>query len=798
MITPLSTQPPPQSPPPSLAEAPPALAGMASPVPAWLLAAVLVLVTLALYWPATRCDFVNYDDPDYVTENVRVQMGLTLGNMGWAFAAETANNWHPITWLSLMLDVTLFGKSAAGFHFTNLALHALNAGLLFWLLWTMTGSRWRSAGVAALFAWHPVHVESVAWVAERKDVLSGFFGLLALLFYVQFTQWAKRQAARAEPEAQVGPPQSEAASHLTPARFYLSGAYWLAWFCFTLGLLSKPMLVTWPFVLLLLDYWPLARFKPGNAGPLIREKIPFLALAAAASVVTFVVQQQTGAVTPMDSLPLGARCANALISYGGYLQKLFWPADLAVIYPYPDHWPLAQVALAGTILAGISAFACRQRRRYPFFLMGWLWYLGTLVPVIGLVQVGKQAMADRYAYIPSVGVLMIILWGAGELTRCRLCLRLGLSAAVSAALILCLVRTRQQLGYWRNSEILFRHALAVTVNNYIAHNNLGNALADQGQADAAVGEFQAAVRLKPDDAEAHNNLGMTLLDQGHPPMAISHFQNALRLNPDFAAARNNLGIALTKQGQTEAAILQFQAVIRLQPDFAGARNNFGLALLYNGQAKAAISQFQEAVRLKPDFSDARCNLGNALLQQGQNEAAVSQFQTTLRLNPNLTSAYNNLGHAFLQLGRVDEAITEFQTSLRLKPNDANIHYNLGVALVQQNRIDEAIGQFQTVIQVKPEDAPAHYNLGVAMSKQGQPDAAIRELQEAIRLKPDYAIAHNSLGNALLKQNRLDEAIREFQEALRYKPDYASAQNNLAKALALKSKTNAPASNPARP
>ena len=855
----------PSSDPVSRAQAPAAPVTSPPRFSTWLLAAVLVLVTLALYWPATRCDFINYDDPDYVVENARVQAGLTLDNVGWAFTTAQAANWHPLTWLSLMLDVNLFGKSAAGFHFTNLALHALNAGLLFWLLWRMTGARWRSAGVAAFFAWHPVHVESVAWVAERKDVLSTFFGFLALLFYVQFTQKVKCLAPRVGPESQVQPPPPESEPPFHLSLFNLSTFYCLAWFCFTLGLMSKPMLVTWPFVLLLLDYWPLARLKPGTVWPLLREKIPFLIMAAGMSVVTFVVQKQGGAMAPVQCFSLGLRSGNALLSCVRYLGKLFWPTNLAVIYPFSGYLLVGQVLLAGALLAGFSGWVWRQRRRCPFLLTGWLWYLGTLVPVIGLVQVGEQAMADRYTYIPSVGALVVILWGAGELTRRRRCLRIGLSAALAVALILCLVLTRQQLGCWRNGETLFRQALAVTPDYYLIHcglgtalenqgrtdqaisqyqealrlkpgdaltcNNLAGLLASQGRTDAAISQYQTALRFKPDYAPAHNNFGALLVKQGRVEEAVSQYQEALRLRPNYAAAHfnlghaylqqgridpaisqfqaalrlnpnypeacNDLGSVLNRQGRTAAAIRQYQTALRLQPDFADAHYNLGVIFKNQGRTEAAISQFRAVIQLHPDDTEAHYHLGGLLARQDQTEAAISQFQEALRLKPDYFEAHNNLGSLLVRQGRTEAATNEFQEALRLQPDFADAHYNLGNALLKLGQTDAAISQFQAAIRLAPDYAPGHCNLGVALTKQGRTDAAILQFQAALRLQPDYAIAHNSLGFALGGQGRLDEAIREFQEALRYKPDYASAQNNLAKALELKSKTNAPASNPAR-
>jgi tetratricopeptide (TPR) repeat protein len=662
--------------------------------PAWLVAVLLALVTMALYWPATRCEFVNYDDPDYVTENPRVQAGLTLNNVVWAFSTGQASNWHPLTWLSLMLDVNMFGSSAAGMHLTNLLLHALNTVLLFWLLRSLTGAPWRSAWVAALFAWHPLHVESVAWVTERKDVLSACFGFLVLVSYVRYARgggtakWERGEGRGQKSEVRSQKSEVEGQSLEVSALqrqsgglpFYRSPFYWLAWGCFALGLMSKPMLVTWPFVLLLLDYWPLERFKPGGGWLLVKEKIPFFVLAAAASVVTFVVQKNGGAMVLVETTPFGARCANALLSYGRYLEKLVWPADLAVLYPYPGNWPVTQVLLAGVLLAGISALFWWRRRRHPFLLMGWLWYGGTLVPVIGLVPVGDQAMADRYLYLPSVGVLMAVIWGAHELTRRWRFLLPGLSVAGIAAIAFCLALTRQQLAYWQNSETLFRHALAVTENNCTAHNNLGTALDSEGQTDAAISQFQEALRLKPDNALTCYNLGNALARQGDTDGALRQFQSALRLKPDYTKAHNNLGNLLAGQGQPGAAIRQFQEALRLDPDFADAHYNLANALLKQGRLDEAVAQFETTIRLLPEFAPARYNLGVVLSKQGRGDAAIGEFEGAIRLKPDYAIAHNSLGFAYAGKGRLDEAIHEFQEALRLKPDYASAQSNLAKAV----------------------------------------------------------------------------------------------------------------------
>ena len=758
-------RPAPQSKPAPTKTSAPVVAG--PPVPVWLIAVLLALVTMALYWPATGHAFVNLDDDLYVLDNPHVTSGLTLEGLKWAFFKPEVSfgYWHPLTLLSHMLDCQLFGLNPWGHHLTSVSFHALNAALVFVWLRQLTGATWRSLWVAALFAWHPLHVESVAWVAERKDVLSAFFGLLCLWAYARYAQQSGTSnqwsviSNRASPTSATGKVLRTAGygSLLTDHRLFF---YLLSLLFFALGLLSKPMLVTWPFVLLLLDYWPLGRFSPkskvqspksrtaegeitlhaprSTLHALILEKLPFFALAAGASVITFVLSKHAGALAAVESLPLGARTGNALISYCRYLGKLFWPTDLAVYYPHPGHWPLAKVLLAGGLLLGLSGLVFAQRRRFPFLLMGWLWFVGMLVPAIGLVQVYGFAMADRYTYIPSLGVLILAVWGGYELARRWQPAVLALSVVGSAAIVLCLVVTRQQLGYWQDSESLFRHALEVTENNDFAHNSLGAALSEK-----QAGEFEGEIVF-----DFHNSLGAALAKNGQIDEAIRHYQEALRLKPGYAYAHNNLGTALRNKGQLDDAIRQFQEALRLKPDYAEACYNLGAALAANGQTDDAIRQYQEALRLKPDYADAHNSLGAALAANGQLAEAISQFQEALRLKPDFAGAYYNLGNALASKGQMDEAISQYQQALRLKPDYADAHDNLGNALAAQGQMDKAIRQFQETLRLRPNDAEAHNNLGNALARKGQLDDAILQFQEAVRLKPDYAEARNNLARAL--------------------------------------------------
>jgi tetratricopeptide (TPR) repeat protein len=615
-----------------------------------LVCALLALGVLVVYSPALYCDFVRYDDPDYVTSNPVVRQGLTLAGIRWAFTTGAACNWHPVTWLSHMLDVQLFGLKPAGHHLTSLLLHAANSVLLFLLLRRLTAAFWRSAMVAALFALHPLRVESVVWISERKDVLSTLFWLLSVWFYADYVGQLRT---------------GKTAPGVSSAR--KSGSYWLSLASFALGLMCKPMVVTLPLILLLLDWWPLGRCEDGQKedgrgetgegrevgwGKLVREKTPFFALAMASALVTFLVQQQGGSVMPVDQLPIGARVANAFVSYARYLGKTFWPVGLSVFYPQTAHWPAVAVGGAILLLAAITWIVILRRRTEPYLAVGWFWFLVMLLPAIGLVQVGMQAMADRYTYLPMVGVWIMVVWGVH---RWLISLPNGgtaLAALGGVAVAACVVLTPRQVLVWKNSETLFRHALDVTEGNYFACNNLGNALLEKGDLDGAIALYQQALAINPDVAPAHKNLGDALLRTGQPDQGIVQLRKALQLNPSFAEARADLTKALKDSGKFDEAVSDY---------------NLGNISFQKGQLDDAIAHYNRALDINPDFAEAHDNLGSALMRKGRPDEAIHQFQEALRANPDLARAHNNLGSVLLSKGQLGEAIAHFERALELNP-----------------------------------------------------------------------------------------------------------------------------------
>ena len=578
----------------------------------WI-AAGLILITFFVYAQVRTHSFVNYDDPRYVAENSHVRDGLTWDGVVWAFTSADDANWIPLTRISHMVDCQLFGLESGMHHLVSVALHGLSAVFLFLLLVRMTGALWRSAFVGAVFALHPLHVESVAWIAERKDVLCGLFWILAIWAYVRYVE---RPAA---------------------------GRYALVIFLFCCGLLSKPMIVTLPVMLLLLDFWPLKRMNRSA----ILEKIPLFALSAAVSAITYMAQHRGGALIAIDQAPVALRIENALVQYWVYIFQFFWPAKLAVFYPYPASFPSWEVAIAGLGLAAATALALVEFSRRPYLTVGWLWYIITLLPVIGLVQVGLQARADRYTYIPIIGISIMLAWGITGVAesllrfdRSRDQRERSLPGTIACMLALAAwsAVTWLQIGYWRDSISLFQHAIAVTDRNYVAYNNLGAAQWDDGRSADAIPNFQAALQIKPRYPDALSNLGQALLNQGHALEALPYLSEAVQLEPRRMDAHFNLGRVYGMLGRTGDAIAQFTEVIREKPDDAEAHFNLGTAFASRQSWNEAIDQFRAAVRVQPDYVDAHFNLGAALASTGKFDEAIVEFSGVLRLRPGFTEA----------------------------------------------------------------------------------------------------------------------------------------------------------------
>lgn len=568
----------------------------------------IVLLVVFVFAPVVGHDFVNFDDPVYVLDNPIVADGMTWQGLVRAFTTIHAGFWHPLTWVSHMADIELFGFRPGLHHLVNVWLHILSTLLVYGLVTKMTGERGKAAFVAAIFAIHPLRVESVAWVAERKDVLSTFFWLLALVAYVEYV--AK------------------------PGR----GRYVLVLGLFVLGLLAKPMVLTLPVVLLLLDVWPLRRFNRAA----ILEKLPLLAVSLVAAAVTVWAQDVGGAVKNLDLFPLGHRIANALVSYVAYLGMIAWPVNLAVFYPHHPV-PAWQVAGAVAVLGGITWWALRLLGRYPYVAVGWFWYLVTLFPVIGLVQAGLQARADRFTYVPHIGLSLAVAWGAADLLRNRR-IRAALPAVATVVVLTLALGARRYVQTWRDNETLWRRALAVTTGNYMAHHNLGVALIAKGQDDRALAELRRALEIWPEFAEAHNTIGNLLARAQNDEAAIAHYRESLRLSPYFAPAHNNLGLALMRREAYDEALSHFQQALDLAPFSPAAHHNLGRVCFARGLAKEAETHYREAIRLRPRYAEAHYSLGEVLAASHRFDEAAAEFRAALAIAPGHTLARAALGN----------------------------------------------------------------------------------------------------------------------------------------------------------
>ncbi len=660
-------------------------------------------LTLGVFWPATGHQFTELDDYAYILENEHVLGGLTREGVRWALGSIHSENWHPLTTLSHMLDVQLFGVSPAGHHLTGIILHALNAGLLFAVLTSMTGAFRLSFLVAALFGLHPLRVESVVWVSERKDVLSAFFWILAMGAYLGYV---RRRG---------------------PWRYGLTAAL------FILGLMSKPMVVTFPLALLLLDYWPLGRWRfpadRGGFGRLVLEKVPLLVLSAASAAVTFLAQRSAGAVIGLGDLPFAHRLANVPMAYARYLKKTVLPTDLAIYYPYPiDQLSGRIIWIAVGLLIALTVWVARRAGTHPFLAVGWLWFLGTLVPVIGLVQVGEQSMAGLVRDRPRLQPVF------------------ACSAGVLIAALVIL--THVQIGYWKDNQVLYSRALRVTWDNPVVRYALGLVYRNKGDQETAERHFRAAVAMAPLYLEARNSLGRILLDQDKIDEAISHFRAVLEKAPRWGKARHNLALALEMKEMRDGALWASQEPFRDDPTSHGA----------------AIRE------------------GYSMLQQGKGNLAQAAFEEALRMDPGSWEARRGLGLSLLETGRDTEAIDLLREVAGQRPDSSGAHYELGLALAKAGRVDEAFASYEEAVRLDPSNVEARTNLGNLYARDGLAEKAMEQYREALRLRPGDAIAHNSLGVVLAGLGRYAEAEKEFREALRLKPDYENARENMTKAI----------------
>jgi tetratricopeptide (TPR) repeat protein len=651
----------------------------------------LIIITLAVFWQVRNHEFINYDDDDYVTKNSYVQAGWTWKGVSWAFKSRLHGHWHPVTWLSHMTDCQLFGLNPAGHHLTSLFLHIANALLLFLILRRTTGALFRSAFVAALFAIHPLHVEPVAWVAGRKDVLCTSFWMLAMWAYVRYSE-------------QPG-----------------FGRYLLTLLAFMLGLMAKPMVVTLPLVFLLMDYWPLNRFQFGQASAegkaqnleshnprykstslrrLVGEKVLFFVVTGAFVLLTVLARQsyffrarnimEYGASqSPFLSslMPAAHNLIRAPVSYMTYIGKLLWPFELAAPYSKPGMLLIWQVGAAGLLLICISLLVFWKGRRSPYLPVGWLWYLLTLLPVIGMTKAAPYVVADRYTYLPLIGLFIMIAWGIPDLLAGWRYRRLVLGMLTGMFVVGFAVSSWLQVRHWKNGLTLFEHVVSVTTNNWLAHNNLGTALEAEGRFGEAITHYSEAVRIEPNLVHVRNNLGAVLDRQGRFDEAISHFSEAVRIKPDYPEAHNNLGVVLTKQGKLQEAISHYLEALRIKPDHAEAHNNLGLAYIGQGRIEEAFRHFSDAIQIKPRYAEAHFNLGVALAKQGKVWWAIRHFSEAVRIKPDYAGAHFNLGVALAQQGRLDEAIGHFSEAIRIKPDFSEAMHYLKQALEEAGRLE---------------------------------------------------------------------------------------------------------------
>ena len=721
-----------------------------------LICLFLVIATLAAYWQVMNYPFVNFDDYSYILRNHFVQEGLTWEGILWAFSFKSLTYWHPVVWLSHMLDCQLYGLNSSMHHTTSLIFHIINCLLLFLVFKGMTGALWRSAIVAALFALHPINVESVAWVAERKNVLSALFWMLTMLTYISYSK---------QPS------------------FY---RYITTILLFVLGLMAKPVLVTLPFVFLLLDYWPLQRLrfgqnktiKPGlsvsgfqesSVFRLILEKIPFFVFSAVSIYISSLAFQHNKMIISTESVPMKLRIANALVSYISYIKKIIWPDNLAIFYPYPDALPLWQITGAGLILIGISILVLWMLKSKPYLAIGWFWYVGTLAPVIGFAQAGLwPAMADRYAYVPLIGLFIFLVWGAGDIAS-KLHYKKILPAVIAGILLIFAITTWGQVRYWSSSVALFKHALDVTsMKNYIAHYKLGDALAEEGRNAEAIKHYYEALRTKSKYWPGiYLNLGVALMAANKIDESIDNFSRAIQIKPDFAEAHNNMGIAFEKHGNFTEAVRHYREALRIKPDYAEAHNNMGIALEKQGNFSEAIRHYREALQISSKYASAHNNLGNAMAQQGNFETAVYHYQEALRINPNYVRVYYNLGRIYTNRGKIEDAIMYYKKALQLNPNMADALYNLSWIYATNEQFrngEEAVKLAEKLCRLQNYNHPSSLDAlaaAYAEAAAGKFDKAVLTAQKGLELAQKMGTKELSIG--LENRLKLYQAGRPYRQ-----------------------------------
>jgi protein O-mannosyl-transferase len=754
----------------------------------WLIPAAVFLLTGLAFLPVLKNGFVNWDDRLNLVTNPHYR-GLSLADLGWMFTTFHMSLYRPLTWMTWGLDYLLWGMNPIGYHLTSLIIHALNAVLFYFVALRLIGIavpgvatsrdfslRLASGFAALIFAIHPLRVESVAWLSARNDVVSGFFFILTILCYLR---------AVMVPEGQRG-------------RFAWMAA---AVIIYGLSLLSKGIGLMLPVVLLILDIYPLRRLT-GEAKswfrPTLRmiwwEKIPFLALALGAGALAVGAKQKYGLVVPVAEYGLLSRLATAVYGPIFYVGKTILPVRLSPYVPLPIPfdpwaWPFLLSGLAVLIVSG-GLFVARHR--WPAGLTTWACYATILVPVLGIVQIGPQLVADRYSYLSCLG--WAVLAGAGLLYCWELCARQRIGRATFAlvgglagvALVGFGVLTWGQAKVWRDSETLWRYTLGNGHESSYAHINLGNALAEQGHLEEALEHYRQAVRIDPEDATAYNNIGMALAERGRMEEAIDYYRNALRIDPNHAMAHHNLGLALAERGQKEEAIEQYREALRLNADYASAHNNLGSLLAERGQMEEAIEHYRQALRIDPDYASAHNNLGNALAGQGRTKEAIEHYREALRIDPKLAMAHNNLGNTLAGQGRTKEAIEHYREALRIDPKLAMAHDNLALALAGRNEFEETIEHYREVLRVNPTDAEAHNRLAVALATQGKLDESIKYLRDSLELESSARIrseTHFYLGTVLARQGELGQAREHFEQALKIRPNFVEAQHSLGKVWA---------------